>query len=307
MGREKDVEYYWKILLVDDDEDDYILIGDMLSEIPGVKYHLRWAPIFEKALEELKSETWDVILLDFDLGGKSGLDFIEEADRLGVKTPILMVTGRGSYEVDVEAMQAGADDYVSKDQLNSSFLEHVIRFALERREHKEELEQKVRKRTEELQKANEELQQAFEELRVLEEELRIQNDQLVEGYHQLEVERKEYQSLFENAPIGFFITNENGLIEIVNQTAASLLNVPSKYLLGKPLAAYIDIESRSWFREKIELFKSNKNAKIQMTKISLQPRSQAPVSVFLTVTPKSRQNQDKLKLFWLVTNSDKHQ
>jgi two-component system, cell cycle sensor histidine kinase and response regulator CckA len=68
------------------------------------------------------------------------LELIREEIAREVKVPMIMVTGRGRFEIDVEAMRAGAADYLSKDQLNSPFLERTIRYALERRRVEEELD-----------------------------------------------------------------------------------------------------------------------------------------------------------------------
>jgi FixJ family two-component response regulator len=98
-----------------------------------------------------------------------------------------MVTGRGRYEVDVEAMQAGAFDYVTKDDLSSSLLERVIRYAKERQRNERILEQRVEERTEELQAA-------LEELQVLEEKLRTQLEETLQSQADREANTKLFLS-----------------------------------------------------------------------------------------------------------------
>lgn len=139
------------VLLVDDDEEDAFLIKDMLRGIERVKLVFHWASTYEQGAEILNQHQWSAVLVDYDLGGKNGLEFIREANAKAVKAPMIMVTGRGRYEIDLEAMQAGAVDYLTKDQLNSLFLERTIRYAQERRRTEEELERRVQERTREIQ------------------------------------------------------------------------------------------------------------------------------------------------------------
>ncbi|MEJ7913912.1 MAG: ATP-binding protein, partial [Chitinophagaceae bacterium] len=63
---------------------------------------------------------------------KTGLDFLKEAVRLGCEEPIVLLTGKGNKEIDIEAMQTGATDYLIKTDLNADKLERCIRYSLER-------------------------------------------------------------------------------------------------------------------------------------------------------------------------------
>jgi PAS domain S-box-containing protein len=128
-----------KILLIDDDEDDYVLIRDMLSETQQAGYKLDWAPTFDAGLQALGREEHDAILLDYRLGPRSGLELLREAMTRGFRAPIIVLTGQGAYSVDVEAMRAGAADYFDKAQLTVPLLERSLRYAVERKEHEEAL------------------------------------------------------------------------------------------------------------------------------------------------------------------------
>jgi diguanylate cyclase (GGDEF)-like protein len=128
-----------RILLVDDDEDEYILIKTLLgdhsylsTEIEQVSYQLDWVSTFEEALESFQSDPHDVYLVDYQLGDKNGLELLEKAIHNGCKAPIIMLTGQGNYQVDVAAMQAGAADYLVKGNIDSQLLERSIRYAVER-------------------------------------------------------------------------------------------------------------------------------------------------------------------------------
>jgi two-component system, cell cycle sensor histidine kinase and response regulator CckA len=67
-----------KVLLVDDDEDDFILTRDFFSEIKRQRYELEWASSYEKALETIANRDHDVYLFDYRLGGRSGLELLKE-------------------------------------------------------------------------------------------------------------------------------------------------------------------------------------------------------------------------------------
>lgn len=121
-----------KVLLVDDDEDDYILTSDLFSEIKGSEYAVEWVETYADALEAMQSGGHDVHLVDYRLGAHNGLELLREAMRTGCRAPVILLTGQGDKEVDIEAMKAGAADYLIKGQIDPPLLERSIRYAIER-------------------------------------------------------------------------------------------------------------------------------------------------------------------------------
>jgi signal transduction histidine kinase len=77
-------------------------------------------------------KVFDVCLLDYNLGGPTGLELLRKAIAEGCKTPIIMLTAQGDHEIDVEAMRIGAADYLSKRKTDSDLLERSIRYTLDR-------------------------------------------------------------------------------------------------------------------------------------------------------------------------------
>lgn len=128
-----------RVLLVEDDEDDYVIVRDLLSEVEGLKCDLEWVAAYESALEVLSRDQHDVYLVDYRLGTHDGLEFLRQATKRGCKTPVIFLTGQGGREVDVEAMRAGAADYLVKGHIDASVLERAIRYAIERAQTLEEL------------------------------------------------------------------------------------------------------------------------------------------------------------------------
>jgi FixJ family two-component response regulator len=87
----------------------------------------------------LQSNEYQAVLIDYDLGDGTGIQLIHEFVSQGYSTPMILLTGRGSYEVDVEAMHAGATLYLTKNEINSLLLERSIRYAIERKRTEEKL------------------------------------------------------------------------------------------------------------------------------------------------------------------------
>jgi signal transduction histidine kinase len=154
----------WNILLVEDDEDDYFLVKTWLSQVKRGQFSLQWASSYEAALQAVAAGNFDVALVDYQLGSRSGLDLIREAIALCQYVPFILLTGRGNYEVDLTAMEAGAADYLSKAELTAPLLERSIRYAIEQKRAErdmrrayEKVESLVDERTEELIKTRRKL------------------------------------------------------------------------------------------------------------------------------------------------------
>ncbi len=125
-------ERHVHLLLVEDDEDDYVLIRDILSEIPNWIIKLDWAHTLDLGLERSATGRYDLCLLDYQLGERKGLELLEKMQAIGSGIPVLMLTGQGDHFVDLEAMEKGAADYLEKSALSASMIERSIRYALDR-------------------------------------------------------------------------------------------------------------------------------------------------------------------------------
>lgn len=122
-----------RVLLVDDDNDDYILTLGLLSEIASATYELEWISSFDEARDSLERKEYDVCLLDYRLGDRNGLELLSEVTKNGCSIPIILLTGQGDHEVDILSMKEGALDFLSKSQITTDSLERSIRYAIERR------------------------------------------------------------------------------------------------------------------------------------------------------------------------------
>lgn len=121
-----------KILIVDDDEDDYFVTGDYIREIENANFVIEWANKYDVALNHMCNGQFDIYFVDYRLGAKTGVDLLREALQGSCEAPIILLTGKGNREIDREAMRMGAFDYLVKTELTTEKLERTIRYALER-------------------------------------------------------------------------------------------------------------------------------------------------------------------------------
>ena len=121
-----------RALLVDDDQGDFAVTRAMMQQIPRPKIELDWVATFEEGRDALALDEYDVYIVDYFLEDRTGLDLLREAGRRQLQSPVIMLTGRGSHQVDLEAMQAGAADYLVKGEIGPAELERSIRYVLDR-------------------------------------------------------------------------------------------------------------------------------------------------------------------------------
>jgi signal transduction histidine kinase len=121
-----------RVLLVEDDEDDYVLVKQLLSEIGKSPFELTWAKNRTDALNEALKQCHDVCLMDYRLAGYDGLTLLKDFKDNCFQSPVIMLTGYGDRETDMEAMRLGASDYLEKFGLSPDKLERSIRYAIER-------------------------------------------------------------------------------------------------------------------------------------------------------------------------------
>jgi PAS domain S-box-containing protein len=227
----------WSILLVEDDEDDYILTRSFLLASKENQFILNWVKTLQEALEQLEGQ--DAILVDYDLGTSSGLELIQEAALRGCRAPIILLTGHGDYALDLKAMELGAVDYLTKGEVSASLLERTIRYAIGRKRIEEdllvaqqELENKVYERTRELQQANQQLEAINEELRQeVAERKRVEQKLAYQAY------------LIENVSDAIIATDENLKMTSWNSAAETIYGWKSEDVLGRPVDDFLNVDS----------------------------------------------------------------
>ena len=122
-----------KILFIDREQSEYLLIAEVLSHVRGVDYELVWCDRLETALTKILSQEFDVALLNYYWGTANARDLLNAARVQACQTPIVVMTDEMETEVDREAIRSGAADYLVKGQIDHLLLERTLRYAIERK------------------------------------------------------------------------------------------------------------------------------------------------------------------------------
>lgn len=172
-----------RVLLVDDERADSILTLAVFAEIKWSAFAMEWTDTFEKGLELILRQEHDVYLIDYRLGRRDGLELLRSAIAQGCMAPMILLTGLDDHDVDMEAMKAGAMDYLVKGELTPALLERSIRYSLER------------KRVENLlRKSRSELFARHEEMKHLYEHLESKNRELLAARETIKSNRELYEA-----------------------------------------------------------------------------------------------------------------
>ena len=133
-----------RVLIVEDSEDDALLVAQTLRRAGYDPAHARVdsASAMRAALD---TEAWDVVIADYTMPRFSALAALALLGESGLDLPFLVVSGNIGEELAVDAMKAGAHDYIAKDNLArlAPAIERELRDAADRAEHRQ-LEERLR-------------------------------------------------------------------------------------------------------------------------------------------------------------------
>lgn len=136
-----------KVLLIEDDPDDAFLLDEMLGEITTIDFDLTHVERLEPALQHLREEDYDVILVDLSLPDSKGIETVDRVNRNAKDKPVVVLTGLEDEAMAIMAVQHGAQDYLNKGRITGELLVRALRYAIERSRLEKELE-KSRQREE---------------------------------------------------------------------------------------------------------------------------------------------------------------
>ncbi len=271
-----------KLLLVEDDRIDRMAFERMVKS-DDLPYDYSCVSSVQDGKKAIESGEFDVVVTDYRLGDGTAFDLLGAVPS---DVAIVLVTGAGGEEVAVQAMKAGASDYLMKDA-NGNYLktlpvtvENTVKAKATEKELKryhEQLEQLVQERTIQLEKMNEDLRREIEERKRAEEALRAAHEKLElrveertaelsqtnEQLRQQIVEReraeqrlqksKETMEAILNATNDCaFLLDTRGTFVTVNQTTARTLNSSSESLVGKAYFDLIPVEEARTRKERFE-------------------------------------------------------
>lgn len=157
-----------RLLIIDDEES----ILAVLKSLLGDKYRCRTATSATEALEYLREERCDLVLSDIMMPGMSGLELLEEINRLPDRPLVILISGNLHIQSAIMALRQGAYDYITKP-FNLADVEVAVGRALSHKsklvavqQYEQHLEELVGLRTYELSLANTNLNATLEKLYV---------------------------------------------------------------------------------------------------------------------------------------------
>lgn len=126
-----------KVLLIDDDEDDYLIIRSIFASIPESPFVLSWRSTFEEAKRAIVRNEHNVYLIDYRLGEHTGLELLEFAQADKRPEPFILLTGAGDRNLERKSMKLAAADYLVKGTFNAELLSRTLHYALQRKQAEE--------------------------------------------------------------------------------------------------------------------------------------------------------------------------
>lgn len=124
----------FNLLLIDDSEEDQQLIHNLLKQNPHYQYTLFTATNGKEGLQLFSkyNEEIECVLLDQGLPDIEGIDILSCLKEQDATIPVIILTGYGTYENDLYALEKGAADYINKDFITPLSLERAIRYAIDK-------------------------------------------------------------------------------------------------------------------------------------------------------------------------------
>jgi diguanylate cyclase (GGDEF)-like protein len=129
-----------RVLLVEDDPDDQKLVREMLREAASDAV-LTSCDRLSAGLAPIAGGLADLVLLDLSLPDAHGLDGLRQLRKLAPEVPVVILTGNTDVQIGVDAVQAGAQDYLVKGKVNGERLARTMRYAVERQRNERHLTQ----------------------------------------------------------------------------------------------------------------------------------------------------------------------
>ncbi len=121
----------YRILVIDADADDRLILDDLLGDIELWDAEVTWADSYEQGVRCMAEGPFDVALVDYRLGARRGVEFVGEPVVRSEGLPVVILTGQGGSEADLAAGDAGAADFLPKQDLDATLLERTIRYTVE--------------------------------------------------------------------------------------------------------------------------------------------------------------------------------
>jgi signal transduction histidine kinase len=226
-----------KVLLIEDNEEHVAFLRQLLASSESVQFELHTAGDVQHGVERLKDGGIQLILLDLTLPDSDGLETFLRVMEAAPDIPLIVLSGLSDVALAIETVQLGAQDYLVKGHVDNHLLVRAMQYAIERKRAQlqlkranDNLEIRVRERTEALVQTNARLQQEIAERKRAEEALLESNRQLSAALGQLQATQGEIIQRERMHALGRMA---NGIAHDFNNALAPILGF-SELLLMKP-------------------------------------------------------------------------
>ena len=122
-----------RILLVEDSPADAYMVGQVLRQVPRLFFTLTHELQLGRGLERLRTEEFDVLVLDLSLPDTHGLETVTRAVAEAGEVPIVVLTGQNDDSLGLKAVRLGAQDFLVKGEADGWTMVRTLRYAMERK------------------------------------------------------------------------------------------------------------------------------------------------------------------------------
>jgi DNA-binding NtrC family response regulator len=119
-----------RVLHVDDSEEEFILLRELLSFVEEMQFEFHWVADIRTAMQAMDEKNFDVCLVDYHLGLDKGLDLIQTALAKDVKMPFILMSGTKDRAIEREALKIGARQCIDKNDITPTTLLKAIQDVL---------------------------------------------------------------------------------------------------------------------------------------------------------------------------------
>ena len=130
-----------RVLLIDDEQQQFYLVEGYLKQSKTVTFQLDWVSTFEDAIVQIQQASYDICLLDYELGDHNGIDVLRSFREQEIAVPVIVLTSYSSHDIDIAVMTEGAVDFIDKTMVNAHLLDRAIRYTVQQFRHTEALKQ----------------------------------------------------------------------------------------------------------------------------------------------------------------------
>ncbi|MES2876001.1 MAG: hybrid sensor histidine kinase/response regulator [Patescibacteria group bacterium] len=122
-----------RVLVVEDDEDDWLIIRKIFSQIPDSRFRIEWSKTYDDAVARIDENNHDVYLIDYRLGERTGMDILERVHPEHRSQPFILMTGVSDSDLEWRSLRLAAADYLVKGSFDSTLLSRTLTYTLQRK------------------------------------------------------------------------------------------------------------------------------------------------------------------------------